>query len=346
MVLMSIEDLKEDMILAEDIIGKYDILYAISGTILSEKVIEGLRKLNVKYVYVMNEKDDNEDEVVIVDKNLNKEYQKTINNFKDVFLNVRVGKKLIVDELDESVNSLVDEILKSNNVLGRLRQIEVNDEYTYRHSINVSLISTMIGKWMGFSTNELNDIAMAGLLHDIGKSQVPNDILNKPGKLTKEEFEIMKSHTNHGYEILKRTSDLSEDIVLGALEHHERLDGKGYPLGLSSKKIHMYGRIIAIADVYDAMTSKRVYKNKVCPFKVAELIYEESFGQLDPIIANLFLKNIFQFYVGNIVKLNDGQIGTVLLFNKFNPTRPLVKTSNEYIDLAVNNEYEIIDVIA
>lgn len=346
MVLMSIEELKEDMILAEDIFGKYDILYAVCGTILSDKIIDGLKRLNVKYVYVMHEKDISEDQVVIVDKNLNKEYQKIISSFKNVFSNVRVGKKLIIDELDDSVNSLVDEILKSNNVLGRLREIQVNDEYTYRHSINVSLISTMIAKWMGFSINDLNNIAMAGLLHDIGKSQVPSEILNKPEKLTEEEFDIMKTHTIYGYEILKNTSGLNEDIILGTLQHHERLDGKGYPLGLMSKEIHIYGRIIAIADVYDAMTSKRVYKNKICPFKVAELIYAESFGQLDPIIANLFLKNIFEFYVGNIVKLNDGQIGTVLLVNKFNPTRPLVKTANQYIDLSEDYQYEIVDVIA
>lgn len=256
-----------------------------------------------------------------------------------------MGKKLIVDEFDDSLKSLVDEIIKSNNVLGRLRQIEINDEYTYKHSINVSLIATMIGKWMGFSKNEIYDLAMAGLLHDIGKSRVPNEILNKPGKLTDEEYAIMKKHADYGYDILKNTSGINESIILGALEHHERVDGKGYPLGLYGNRIHMYGKIIAVADVYDAMTSKRVYKSKICPFRVAELIFQDSFGPLDPVIANTFLKNIFQFYVGNIVKLNDNQIGTVIFVNKYNPTRPLVKTSAGFIDLSQNYQYEIIDVI-
>ncbi|WP_432664027.1 HD-GYP domain-containing protein [Wukongibacter baidiensis] len=344
MKLLQVDELQDGMLLAEDIYGRFGALYFASGAILSEKVIKGLKKLDVQYVYVVDDVDDQE-EIVIVDNKLNSEYQKTVSNFKDIFFNVKVGKKLIVNEFDDSLKSLVDEITKSNNVLGRLRQIEMNDEYTYKHSINVSLIATMIGKWMGFSKNELYDLAMAGLLHDIGKSRIPNEILNKPGKLTDEEYAIMKKHADYGYDILKNTSGINENVILGALEHHERVDGKGYPLGLYGNRIHMYGKIIAVADVYDAMTSKRVYKNKICPFRVAELIFQDSFGPLDPVIANTFLKNIFQFYVGNIVKLNDNQIGTVILVNKYNPTRPLVKTPEGFIDLSQNYQYEIVDVI-
>lgn len=341
MKLLQVNELKDGMVLAEDIFGRFGALYSASGTILSKRAIEGLKKVNISYVYVVEE----EKEIVVVDNKLDIEYQRTVDNFKDIFFNVKVGKKLIVEEFDDSLESLVDEIIKSNNVLGRLRQIEMNDEYTYRHSINVSLIATMIGKWMGFSKNEIYDLAMAGLLHDIGKSRVPNEILNKPGRLTQEEYSIMKKHADHGYDILKSTSGINESVILGALEHHERVDGKGYPLGLYGNRIHMYGKIIAVADVYDAMTSKRVYKNKICPFKVAELIFKDSFGPLDPVIANTFLKNIFRFYVGNIVKLNDNQIGTVILVNKYNPTRPLVKTPTGFIDLSQNYQYEIIDVI-
>lgn len=345
MKLFQVDELRDGMILAEDIFGRFGSLYSASGTILTNKAIEGLKTIDVKYVYVVDDVE-NYEKVVIVDNNLSLEYQNTIDSFKSAFLNVKVGKKIIVKELDYSLSPLVEDIIKSNNILGRLRQIEVNDEYTYKHSINVSLIATMISKWMGFSDGDLYDIALAGLLHDIGKSQVPNEILNKPDKLSYDEYEIMKKHTEYGYEILKNTSDINENVTLGALEHHERLDGKGYPLALHGDRIHIYAKIIAVADIYDAMTSKRVYKNKVSPFKVAELIFQDSFGILDPIIANTFLKNIFTFYVGNIIKLNDDQIGTVILVNKNNPTRPLVKTPTGFIDLSKNYDYEIIDVIA
>lgn len=351
MKLMSIDELESGMILAEDIVGNYGILYASSGTILTDKNINGFRKLNIDYLYVVDDTGDEggevyQESVVIIEKNLNKEYGNTVEKFKDVFQNVKSGKKIVLEEIDKSVAPLVEEILKSNNVLGRLRQIEVVDEYTYMHSINVSLISTMIGKWMGYREAEIKKLAMAGLLHDIGKSHIPSGILNKPDKLSYDEFNIMKKHTTMGYDILKSTHNIPESVCLGALQHHERLDGKGYPEKLNARGIHEYAKIIAIADVYDAMTSKRVYKEKISPFKVAELIFEDSFGQLDPEIANTFLNNIFTFYVGNIVKLNNGQIGKVVLLNKARPTRPLIKVSTEYIDLSTNYDVEIIDIIA
>ncbi|SHK13961.1 HD-GYP domain-containing protein [Paramaledivibacter caminithermalis] len=344
MKLISIDELKDGMILAEDIMGKHDILYARSGTILSEKLIRGLKKITKDFVYVVDgEEDDNKEQIIIVDKNLNKEYQRTISEFIKIFTNAKTGKEIVVGDLDETVNSLVDEIVKNNNILGRLRQIDVNEEYIYKHSINVSLISTMIGKWMNFRRDELYDIALAGLLHDIGKSQVPKEILNKTQELTEEELKALKLHTKHGYDILKKTSLTNDNIIFSALQHHERLDGKGYPLGLSGDNLNMYSKIVAVADMYDAMTSK---SPKTSSFKVAEYIFQNSFGQLDPVIANIFLKNIYQFYVGNVVKLNNNKIGTVVLVNNYNPTKPLIKTSDEYIDLSVNYDYEIIDVIA
>lgn len=344
MKLLLVDELKEGMILGEDIIGKYDILFASSGTILNDTIIEGIKKLDIKYVYVVQ--NDENDRVVIVDKNLNKEYKKALDHFKNIYFNVKIGRKIVIEELSEVLDSLIKAIIKDTNILGRLRQMEINDLYTYKHSIDVCVIATTIGKWMGLSEKELNKIAIAGLLHDIGKSKIPNEILNKPEKLTNEEYELMKTHALEGYNILKNTENISEEVLYGVLQHHERVDGKGYPLGLKDEEIHVCAKIISVADVYDAMTSNRVYRNKTSPFKVAELIFKDSFGHLDPYISNLFLRKISQFYVGNIVKLSNGEIGKVILVNKFNPTRPLVKTKNGFIDLSKNYSYEIIDIIS
>lgn len=341
---LEVEELKEGMILAEDILGNHDIIYATSGTILSESIIEGLKNLDMKFIYIIDKYDD-DNKPIIVDKSLQKSYSKTINRFKDIYFNVKVGKRIVVDEIEASTKPLIDEVLKSNNILGKLRQIQVNDDYTYRHSINVCLISTMIGKWLGLKQEDLNRLAIAGLLHDIGKSKIPSAILNKPDKLTDEEFKIMKTHTTLGYRIIKETKDISIDIQCGVLQHHERIDGKGYPLGLGENKIHMFAKIIAVADVYDAMTSERVYKHKESPFKVAELIFENSFGHLDAEIANTFLKKISQFYVGNIIRLNTGEIAEIVLINNSAPTRPLIRIEDKFVDLSKDYFYEIIDII-
>ena len=166
MKLMFVDELESGMILAEDIVGNYGILYASSGTILNDKNIGGFKKLNIDYVYVIDETNEEgadvyEENIVMMDKKLNREYGHTVQKFKDIFLNVKVGKKIVVDEINDTVKPLVDEIVKSNNVLGRLRQIEIADEYTYIHSINVSLIATMIGKWLGYSKEKINELAMA-----------------------------------------------------------------------------------------------------------------------------------------------------------------------------------------
>ncbi|MFZ5966182.1 MAG: HD-GYP domain-containing protein [Bacillota bacterium] len=350
MRLVRVDELQEGMIIAEDIVGKYDIMLLTSGTIISYNHIENLRKLDIKFVYVMEKEIEDEeikkDDIIIIDREINKEYNKTMDSFKNVYKSFGSGKKMEVEVVEQAITPLIAEVVKNNNVLGRLRQIEVNDEYTYKHSVDVCMLATMMGKWMGYSEDELRKLSMSALLHDIGKAKIPIEILNKPDKLTVEEFEIIKKHTVYGYEMAKCMPNIHSDVFYGILQHHERMDGSGYPFGVKGDKIHEYAKIIGIADVFDAMTSNRVYKEKESPFKVAELIVENSFGILDPVIANVFLSNISKFYVGNIVKLNTGQTGEIILVNRESPTRPLVKINEEFVDLSKDYHYEIVDVIA
>lgn len=356
-----INSLCEGMILGEDIIGKYDIVLLTSGTILTNKHIGSIRKIHLPFVYVIeSEGSDIEDSemktidptfktapaVVIVDRKLNIEYHESMKSFKNIYENLGLGEKIEKEVVDKSVAPLMTEVLKHNNVLGRLRQIDTEDAYTIKHSMNVSILSTMIGKWLNYSTEELNKLATAALLHDVGKAKIPIEILNKPGALTAEEFEIMKKHTSYGYEMIKDSDGIDYDICCGVLQHHERMDGSGYPFGLKGDRIHEFAKIIAIADIFDAMTSNRVYKDKQSPFKVSELLAESSFATLDPYISNIFLMNISKYYVGNIVKLSSGEIGEIVLINQQSPTRPLVKTDNGFVDLLKETQIEILDVIA
>ncbi|MCT4618011.1 MAG: HD-GYP domain-containing protein [Marinisporobacter sp.] len=347
---ISIQDLKEGMILAQDIIGKYDLVFLTRGTRIIDEHIERIQNMDFMYVYIMDQ-DEIKEKVEThqlnrkVDEKLNEQYNKSLRSFKRIYDEVSLGKKIEAEIVQQSVSPLIEEVMTDNNILARLRSMKIVDDYTYKHSVNVCILSTMIGKWMKYSENDLNELAISAMLHDIGKSKIPKDILNKPARLSKDECRIMKGHATLGYEMLQKQRKISFDICCGVLQHHERLDGSGYPLGLKGGKIHRFARIIAVADIFDAMTSERVYKPKESPFKVAELIAQNRFGVLDPMISNQFLWNISKFYVGNIVKLNTGDIGEIVLINKQMPTRPLVKINNEFIDLNEQAEYTIMEVI-
>lgn len=346
MKLIAIDHLQPGMILSEDILNENGVIYLGVGTEIKERHIHLLVNLGVAFVYIQTPRDIVESQPVVArEHDYTKEFKHTLGTFKNLYTNVKLGKKIIVEEMKDSLEPLVSGILNNNDILGNLRRIEVNDEYTFRHSINVSLISSMIGKWLGYSPSDLMDLSVAGLLHDLGKCKIPNEILNKPARLNPVEFEVMKGHSYMGYQLLAESEELPQSVLYGILSHHERMDGSGYPNGTSGYNIHEFARIVAISDMFDAMTSNRVYKSKVSPFFVAEEILRESHQHLDVNITSLFLKNIAQFYVGNVVRLNTGDIGEVVLVNQFNVTRPLVKVDALYYDLSKHYEYEIIEVI-
>ncbi len=343
MTLLSIDECKPGMVLSEDVVNHdTGAILLSSGIVLNRKKILHMKALGINNIDILI---DNDEEVLVEEEGFTKSYDKVKSKTKSIFDDFRIGKKIAVSEINNEVNSLVDEITKSNNILSKLRQLEESDDYTFNHSIRVSILATMIGKWMNYSDIELKQISMTGLFHDIGKLKISNHIINKPGKLSKQEFEIIKKHTIYSYEVLKDTIGISKNIAMGALQHHEREDGSGYPLKVKGDKIHQFAKIIAICDVFDAMTADRVYRAKESPFKVAELILKDSFGLLDPNICLIFLNNISKFYVGNIVKLSNGSIGEIIYIHKEMPTRPLVKVDDDYIDLLKKKEIEIIDVI-
>ncbi|WP_053957684.1 HD-GYP domain-containing protein [Inediibacterium massiliense] len=350
MKFIDIHDIKPGMMLAQDIIGKYDLIFLTRDTILTEEHIEKIQKMNIYYICV-KEKEENIDEElskrlkIIPDIKLRQPYMKSLSDFKKVYEEVGLGKKIEVEMIKNATLPLIEEVVEDNNILSRLRRLKVVDDYTYKHSINVCILATMIGKWLNYTQNDLDQLSIAAILHDIGKCRIDSRIINKPDKLSEEEFQIIQAHPTLGYEILAQER-WNFDICCGVLQHHERMDGSGYPLKIKANKIHEFAKVIAIADIFDAMTAQRVYKQKQSPFKVAELIAKNRFGVLDPYISNQFLFQISKFYVGNIVQLNTGEIGEIVLVNKQMPTRPLVKINNKFIDLNKSLEYEIVEVLA
>lgn len=192
---------------------------------------------------------------------------------------------------------------------------------------------------------DLRKLGYTGVFHDIGKCRIPLEILNKPDNLDEKEWNIMKQHPIYGYSILKKNKILSNDVLMGVLVHHERKDGSGYPLGLKEEKIHTYGKIVAVADIFDAMMSDRVYRKKRPPFQVAEYISDRSFDSLDPYISRIFLEGISRFFVGNIVRLSDGRIGKIVYIHPQQHTKPVVLAGGEFLDFSKKMEITIVEII-
>lgn len=338
--------LQEGMILGQDIHDKNMVLFLSTGTILSPQHIRALRNMDLAVVDIVEKVLDNgESQPLIIEDRLATEYRKSVENFKVIFKETRIGKKLVHDELEACVTPLLEEIAGNNNIAKRLWQIENCDEYTYDHSVQVCMIASLLGKWLGYKDQELREIAIAGLLHDIGKINIPDEILNKPEELNAEEFKIMKTHATLGYVLLMNNKEFEDKTLMAVFQHHEWYDGTGYPHGVKGKDISKYARIITIADVYSAMISDRVYRKRKTPFEVARLIMDSTFGCFDPYYSMIFLNKISQFYVGNIVKLTTGEIGEVVMIPKNEPARPLIKVENRFIDLMKTMDIEIEEII-
>jgi len=224
--------------------------------------------------------------------------------------------------------------------MNMLQCIRSYDDIIYVHCVNVALICSVLGEWLHMDDADRNVLVIAGLLHDIGKIVLPKEVLSKTSKLSDEEYSLVKQHTLKGYDLVKY-KDMDERIKLAILQHHERIDGSGYPSGLSNNAISSFAKIIAIADVYDAMTSNRIYRQGICPFDVIETIEKEGYQKYDAQFLLPFLHRVTECYVNAEVKLSDGREGTVILLNNNQLSRPVVKVGEEYINLAENSDLSI-----
>jgi HD-GYP domain-containing protein (c-di-GMP phosphodiesterase class II) len=241
---------------------------------------------------------------------------------------------------------MIHQTTEQPDLLGLLLSLQSKDDYTYRHNVGVGLIAALIGKWLNLKENELTQLTIAATLHDIGKVKIPTDILNKPGKLTKDEFALMKKHTIFGYQMLTETIGINHRQALVALQHHERQDGSGYPFRVGATKIDLFSRIVAVADVFHAMTSNRAYRDASPFYMILKQIHDNAFGAFDAQIIHLFLNKMMQSLVGNEVLLTDGRTGSIIMINPLDPLRPLVRLETVFVDLSKESELFMEQVIA
>lgn len=271
-------------------------------------------------------------------------FTSSISSFKDELNDIVVKNATdVTDDMLHEVDSILGRTRNSLHLLDMMQCLRGFDDLTYTHSMNVALICNVIGNWAGFSKDDLNTLMLCGLLHDIGKLKIPAEIIQKPGKLTDEEFDLIRSHPKLGYDIL-RSKNLDDRIKLAALQHHERYDGKGYPRQLAGIEINEYASIVAIADVYDAMTSNRIYRKGICPFTVISM-FEKEKDLYNPHYLYLFMKRMVEAYVNTEVMLSNNERGKIVLLNQNLLSRPVVITDKKTYDLSRDFSVDIAALI-
>ncbi len=260
-------------------------------------------------------------------------HEKTIEDTRAIFDEIQQDGELNLDRIRRNVEDLLPDMIRNNDVLMRLNQLKENDDYTFQHSVRVSILATMIGKWLGYSKEELVELGEAGLLFDIGKLSIPDFVLKKPTNVTMEEYELIKKHAQFGYSILLRTKGVSSNIKYAALHHHERLDGSGYPLRLKEGQIHDFAKIIMVCDVFDALITDRPYKKGMSPLMAADYLSWYSGKLFDGEVCYVFIKRLSEYFMGKRVVLSDGSEGVIVYVDTNFPTRPTVKVNDKFVDL-------------
>ncbi len=340
MLKIKVSSLKPGVKLGKDIYSFDGNLLLPKGAVVTSEHLEAFARRHFDEVFVMETDNQQKSE-----KKFEDVYTQALDMSKSFMLEVSVGKSLDPDEVQDTVNMLVEQVFDQHGLFRQMRMMKDKDEYLLTHSINVSLLCILIGRWLKCDEQAIKDLGVAGLLHDIGKIYIDDKILNKADKLTEEEFEEVKKHTLLGYNLLNQYPWINEEIANAILMHHERADGTGYPIGLKGYKMGFYASVVAVADVYDALTSTRSHKNKMSPYSAAEILWQESFGKLDPRISKVFYDKITDFYVGNEVVLSNGMKGVVVFVDPSQPTRPIIMVGDEFFNLAVERSLTIIEIL-
>lgn len=304
------------------------------GTIISDSVRHSLRYQGLALVPTYENKMSSYN---ILDQSISK---KTFSSIQKTWDKLRQNEKIDKELLSDSTNELVEDVMKKFGDINYIPLVKLNsfDQYTYAHTLNVGLITLLMAVEMGFGKKDLYELTYAGLLHDIGKSRIDEKILNAPRKLTDEEYNIVKQHVVLG-KLICQEQKIEGDILRGVYEHHERYDGHGYIAGKKGTEISFYGRLISVADVYDALTSKRAYKDMWNYYKVVSYILQNAGKIFDPEISSSFIKVFGVYPPGTMVKLNDSRTATVVAVRKGNELQPVVQVEDKIIDLSKEKFY-------
>lgn len=349
------------MVIAEDVY-KDSQLVVLKGTIVDDDVLKLLHRSSVVSVSIYDsnsteketpESSSDAPHTTYYDrlrssesfKKFEEHFKQTTDEFTYKLNDIATRNEAVdVDELFQSANEVMSGTTNTYQMMDILSNIRYFDDCTYAHSLNVALLANILGRWLHLDEDTLKTLTVAGMLHDIGKVMIPSELIKKPGRLTDEEFAIIKQHPVKGYKLLK-SKNIDENIAQAALLHHEKCDGSGYPYGLKGERIPNLAKLITIIDIYEAMTANRSYHKGICPFAVIKLYEDEGYAKYDPRYLIPFLHGISDTYLHTTVLLNDGRQGEVVLTNQSAISRPGILVGGEYIDLSRHPELNIVTIL-
>lgn len=330
MRLVTSKSLKENDILSRPVYHDNGQVLIQAGIPLSQLVINRLIKLGIGYVYISDEiTDDIEIKNVISNETRLEAIQTIKKEFAEIANHYVMEKSINTIHLSKSFSKVVHRILAdiktSDDVVSILSDVFCYDSYIFTHSLNVTIYTIGLATELKFTEKQLFEIGLGAILHDVGKIMVPKDILEKNGRLTSEEFEQIKQHSRAGFDLLRNTPNISLITAHCAFQHHERLNGSGYPQGITGDQIHQYAKILAVADVFDACTSNRVYRKAMLPHEALEILYAGAGTLFDKQIVEMFSRTVAIYPTGLTVYLNDGRKAVVAKQNKFFSMRPIIR---------------------
>jgi HD-GYP domain-containing protein (c-di-GMP phosphodiesterase class II) len=346
------------MVIDQSIIDRAGRILIARNTVLDSYHIRSLLKMGVPGIYVREGEEDEEEskpeeaEIKISEEIKDKIDDSTVSDRAKVKLTESVKERVaegiqylyndtesagFTDTTRNITDDLMKAITENDAVAVDISALKVSDEYTFKHSVDVATMSMIIGKKHGLNPNEVYALGIAGLLHDVGKSKIPNEILNKATKLTDEEFAMMKQHSIFGYSILRDKADITDVIKIGVLQHHEKMNATGYPMGVSADQINLYARIISVADIYDALVTERPYKKPFSARDAIEMIMSMT-EELDINVMRSFFESVILYPVGTDVQLSTGETARVVENNQKYVLRPKV------IGLKSGNLYDLSEI--
>lgn len=347
MKIVFVNDLETDSILAKDVINSSGILLLKAGTKITRQYIKILKQNVILLVYI-------EDDLLAdieTDEELEKLKENAIQQIPDIFEKIVSGNYVESTEVLRPIENIVDHVISEGEVNTNLFEVRTFDDYTYIHSVDTCIMATFLGLNIGYNKEKLKKLSTAAVLHDIGKTKIKLEIINKKGQLSSEEAIEMRKHPVYGKEILSNMKGLSDEIVSAVEQHHERVDGKGYPYKLNGEQISEFAKIISICDVFTAVSANRSYRKRFDPKEAYELILSGAGVMFDRELVQEFRNTFFVYPLGCHVKLSDGTDGYVARQNKFFPDRPVIRMINEEtsysyeIDLLENPSIAIDNII-
>lgn len=340
---ISLRDCTEKDILAEDVLNSQGFPLVVKNTNINSFIKNKLSKLYIDIVTIYDSESIVPHEEM--DNRVYEEYQTNIEDIKELLNELSSGKGLEHSKIERISENIYSWKEQQNDVIEMLTKIRNADLYTYTHCINTAFYSMLISQWLFLSEEDCKKAIQAGLLHDMGKIRINNEVLNKKDPLTFEEFEEIKNHSWYGYNILRNIEDLDFDVLEAILDHHERIDGSGYPRGKKGGQLNLFTKIVSIADVYDAMISDRIYKKRTSPFEVFKLFLTSGVGAFDPTILDVFINNIAGYYTGFNVSLSNAKIGEIVFIPPYDVGNPIIHVDSQYIDLSREKDMRVLCII-